>query len=161
MLGEPAWQQAAALKPHTQDPQFMGLVLKLTQTPPRQTWLTVRPSRLLITQRHCSAGTPVQLSPPLTSGAAPMWPNWQSAQLEHVSPASQVPFSHIGPVGQPIHSVKSPHEQSLPQVRLRVSVPLPPEQARDSVSIIPIVHSVVAPTHSNAPQLQSERHVRR
>lgn len=129
----------------------MGLRLKFTHEPLRQTWLTM-PSPDCVTQRHWPSGTPAQELPPLP---VPMCPARQSAQAEQVSPAPQVPSPQLPPLGQVgPHAPKPPHMHIESQVRERVCIALPVGQLRVSESIAPAMHSPSS-THCIGPHVQS------
>lgn len=139
------------LNAHTQALQFIGLRLKFTHAPLRQTWLTM-PRPAWFTQRHCPSGTPAQELPPLP---APRCPARQSAQLEQVSPAPQVPSPQLPPVGHVgPHAPKPPHMHIESHVRERVWLAVPVGQLRVSESIAPSTHSPSS-TQAIGPHVQS------
>lgn len=158
---EPAWQQDV-LKRHTQLEHACGFKLKFVQTPLRQTWLTLPPSRALRTQRQVSAGTPAHES---LFSPVPRCPYWQSAHVEQVSLPLQTPSPHVAQVGQALQLPQAPHVQLL-ELQLRERVCVPPQEvvhARVSRSVVPgeqvalVAHEPV--TQLPQVQLEAQRRV--
>ncbi len=134
----------------------------MVQTPPRQNWLALPPSRATYTQRQVSAGTPAHESP---LSPVPRWPYWQSAQVEQVSVPPHTPSPQVGQEGQAVQRLQVPQVQVL-ELQVRVRDWVPPqvvEQARSSRSVAPgaqVALVVQEPLRAQTPKVQLVEHRR-